>query len=63
MSKKSTYNQGRKHGQKAGALGGWLHDSLNMATGNFFGSKTQKTYNKGFNQGQKDSRQGNKKHW
>ncbi len=57
------FNKGRDQGRKDGFIGSLLQGVGNAATGNMGGSKTQKEFNKGYNKGQQDRRQGSKKRW
>ena len=62
MSKREVYKSGYKQGVKSDFIGSVLHSIFNTVTGNGFGSKTQKTFNKGHDNGQRDRRE-NRKRW
>lgn len=61
MSKRDVYKSGYKQGVKGGVIGSLLHSVGNTVTGNGFGSKTQKTFNDGYRNGERDRRDGSRK--
>lgn len=61
MSKHNVYKIGYKEGAKGNIFGSFLHSVGNGVTGNLFGSKTQKTFNAGFKNGERDRRDSKKK--
>lgn len=56
------YNKGRRQGQRDGFIGSVLNSTMRSVVGNM-GSKKQKEFNRGYDQGQKDRRQGNRRPW
>lgn len=58
MADSKSYGKGRKQGRSEGFIGSVLHDTLNCVTGNMFGSKAQRDFNRGFRDGKRDRREG-----
>ena len=61
MSKRSVYKAGYKQGAKGNVFDSWIQSVGNTVTGNMFGSKTQKTFNNGYRNGERDRRDSKKK--
>lgn len=55
------YNQGRDQGRRDGVLGNFLQGFGNAVTGNLFGSKVQKEFNKGYDKSKQERLQGSNK--